>query len=73
MTTTFGSWLIDQQHRNDPIGDLAKDFSSACKWRNEDPAAKSPDQVSFQMDCLGACDLAYEALDAAATEWRRSR
>lgn len=73
MTESFGTWLKDQAHRDDPIGDLAKDFISACKWRNEDPAAKAPHHVRYQMGCLDASTEAYAALDQAAAEWQGSR
>jgi hypothetical protein len=34
---TFGSWLLRQQHRDDPIGDLAKDFIQDFRWNEFDP------------------------------------
>lgn len=73
MNQSFGSWLQAQQHRNDPIGDLAQDFAQACRLRKEDPLTKTRDHVAFQMACLSACTEAYEALDAAAAEWSVSR
>jgi hypothetical protein len=73
MTQAFGTWLKDQQHRDDPIGDLANDFISACKWRKETPDAKTTDGVQFQMACLGASNEAYAALDQAVAEWKASR
>ena len=27
--STFGSWLRSQNHRNDPVGDLARDFRAS--------------------------------------------
>ena len=72
MTQSFGSWLIAQQHRNDDVGDLAQDFAQACRLRQEDPLPKTQDHVAFQMACLSACTEAYEALDAAASEWSAS-
>lgn len=73
MTQPFGAWLKDQQHRNDPTGDLAKDFLSACRVRKEDPLTKAHDDVRFQMACMSACSDAYEALEAAVAEWQASR
>lgn len=73
MPKTFGAWLKAQQHRKDSIGDLAQDFITACKWRKEHPPAFEPEDLELQMTCLGACDAAYEALDAAAAEWRASQ
>lgn len=73
MTKTFGAWLKAQQHRDDLVGDLARDFISACRWREEDPLTKTRDHVAFQMGCLSACPEAYEALDVAAIEWQASR
>jgi hypothetical protein len=34
---TFGSWLLRQQHRDDPIGDLASDFIRDFRWNEFDP------------------------------------
>lgn len=73
MPKTFGAWLKAQQHRDDPIGDLAEDFIDACRWRKEDPLIKTRDQVAFQMASLSACAEAYKALDAAELEWKASR
>jgi len=73
MPKTFGAWLKAQQERNDPVGDLARDFIDACRWMKNDPMAMSPGSVTLQMACLNACSEAYEALDAAAAEWEGSR
>lgn len=73
MAKSFGSWLKAQKHRNDLIGDLAKDFITACRWREEDPLTKTRDHVAFQMACMNACSEAFEALDAAELEWKVSR
>ena len=73
MAQSFGSWLKAQRDRNDPVGDLAQDFITACKWRDEDPDLKDPHHVRFQMDCLSASSEAHAALDAAAAEWQASR
>ena len=73
MPKTFGAWLKAQQDRNDPVGDLARDFIDACRWRKEHPPAFEPDDLKLQMDCLGASDAAYDAFDAACAEWRAYR
>ena len=73
MAQSFGSWLKAQQHRDDPIGELAGDFLTACKLRKEHPPAFEPEDLQLQMTCLGACDAARQAFDAACREWRASR
>jgi hypothetical protein len=73
MTQAFGTWLKQQQHRDDPIGDFAQDFITACKWRKENPSTKTTDHVRFQMACLSASAEAYDALKQATAEWEASR
>lgn len=73
MPKTFGAWLKAQQHRDDQIGDLAKDFITACKWRKEHPLAFQPEDLQLQMTCLGACNAAQQAFKAACKEWKASR
>lgn len=70
MAQTFGAWLTQQQHREDAIGDFAKDFIGACRWRKEDPETLSDDQVRWQMLCLDACIEATRAFNRAKREWR---
>lgn len=73
MAKSFGSWLKAQQHRDDPIGDLAQDFITACKWRKENPERLGDDDVRFQMDCLSASVEAIRAFRQAKREWSASR
>jgi hypothetical protein len=73
MAQSFGAWLKAQQDRNDLVGDLASDFITACKWRDEDPELMTTDHVRFQMGCLSASLDAYRALAKASKEWQRSR
>ena len=66
QNTTFTAWLRTQTHRNDPIGDLARDFTADPRART----ARSPNGVQSLLLEAGACHEAHEACDAAAKEWQ---
>lgn len=63
----FESWLIKQKHRDDPIGDLAKDFISAKIIREDRKCNKE------MLDKWGACQAAYDALDKAKQEYNNTQ
>lgn len=74
MAKSFGSWLKAQQHRDDPIGDLAQDFLADIK-RTEHPWPShwSVTTLRHRLEFQCACDGAFEALDQAVAEWKASR
>jgi hypothetical protein len=57
---TFEEWLVTQKNRNDPIGDLAKDFDFT---RNKKCDEK-------HLGRWEACKEAYDALKEARKEYR---
>jgi len=59
----FENWLIKQQDRDDPIGDLAKDFILAQKINPFKTLKES-------MGIFSPCHEAYEALKDARKEFR---
>lgn len=66
-TTPFYRWLLKQQNRNDPIGDLAKDVLSDKSF----PAGIS--SLREQKEHLikqSACDEAIQALEEAYAEFK---
>ena len=66
----FGTWLKAQTRRDDPIGDLAKDFLRDCRLRKITPVSiGKPSDLRALM--LGACPEALRALREAAGEFRR--
>lgn len=74
MTTTtprtFGAWLKTQQRRDDPIGDLARDFLRDCRLRKITPdSIGKPSELRDLM--TDACREASQALREAAGEYRR--
>ncbi len=59
----FEKWLLKQRKRNDPIGDLARDFASHKQWH---PRLKLTREVLVDED---ACQGAFDALEQATCEW----
>ena len=65
---TFYEWLIEQRRRNDPVGDLSRDFR-----RDQDlPANKSYQHLLSHLWDVHACDGAIDAMRRARREWIRS-
>jgi hypothetical protein len=58
----FATWLLGQRFRNDPVGDVARDFSLAG-------VGETTDQVRRHMVSLGATPAAMRALSQAVKEW----
>jgi uncharacterized protein YozE (UPF0346 family) len=64
---TFNAWLRRQRHRQDPVGDLARDAFSDPHWP---PVARH--QRKYLVG-VNSCEGAMAALDRAHTEWRADR
>jgi hypothetical protein len=60
---TFEAWLSKQKMRQDPIGDLARDFISTKKMYGSKKCTHD------QLTKYGAIKEAHEALDAALDEY----
>jgi len=67
MTTSFAEWLTDQQHRDDPVGDLARDADL-----DPQPVGTVATFRDRLLD-LGVSPATLAALDRAATEWETNR
>lgn len=61
----FGAWLQAQSHRDDPVGDLARDMSA-------DPAGPATDDVVTVLDYVATVGgtNASAACRSALAEWR---
>ncbi len=71
----FEEWLKTQKHRDDPIGDLAKDYIAARKMIRAPFARRSDDRHSSNIEKqLAAWDAGfhvYEVLEEAKEEYTR--
>jgi hypothetical protein len=59
---SFSQWLKKQVKRNDPIGDLAGDYTCS---KDKNPGYSKKSWLSYLYSC-GAC---YEAIDAFEEAW----
>ena len=68
---TFQMWLKEQNLRNDPVGDVARDFCQDLqKVRLLPLRIPSPTSLVTHMKSLGACEAAIRAAKEAGKEWR---
>jgi DNA-binding XRE family transcriptional regulator len=67
---TFYAWLIEQQMRRGPIGDLAKDAAGDLTFPMN---TSSRPKLRAHIRSHSACVPAIEALDEALREWRALR
>ncbi|MFG1619523.1 hypothetical protein ACGFI3_42795 [Nonomuraea wenchangensis] len=74
---TFGAWLTAQADRNDPVGDLARDYLASCGCRRDSCSPRNRPRsvagVRRNLDNHDAIPEAYDALDRAAAEWRSAQ
>ncbi len=64
---SFFSWLMHQQGRHDPTGDLARDVALDHRWPSE---ACELEEVLDYLGEVGAMDRACAAASAAWAEYR---
>ena len=64
----FADWLLAQTHRDDAVGDLARDFAEPGP--HDVVGASTVDDVRAELDDYNADPAAYRTLDEAAVEWR---
>lgn len=64
MHESFGAWMRRQQHREDAVGDLARDLAA-------DPLRPADDHVTTVLDYVARVggDIAATACVAASREW----
>jgi hypothetical protein len=73
MAQSFGSWLKAQQHRDDPIGDLAQDFLRDIKSTEHGwPSSWSATTLRHRLMFLDASGPVFDALEQAKAEWDAS-
>lgn len=65
---TFRDWLRDQESREDPLGDLARDVAADRKC----PDNPAPGDLITHLHAVHACQKAVDAAMRAAIEWRES-
>lgn len=65
--TEFTKWLRQQEQRDDPIGDLARDLARDQYYRLTNPGLN---QIYNYLRARGACDEALAALVEAYREWQ---
>lgn len=64
-TYSFNKWLMaDQTHRDDPVGDLARDAFHDPEWPTTEVAQMQ------RLSEMGACQGAHDALEQAWQEYR---
>lgn len=66
---TFSSWLLQHQHRDDVVGDLARDFSAAVALQVHPEQFETPEGLLTELSAIAS----PEALDAvleAGQQWR---
>lgn len=78
---TFLNWIAEQHHRDDVVGDLARDVRDDKKslqryFSNRSFSPLDLPEISFQdmhryMRTQGACSEALEALIEAYREWKK--
>jgi hypothetical protein len=67
--STFPDWLVRQAHRDDPVGDIARDMLDDPRWPNgERLLAEYFDYLIAER----ASQLALQALQQAWDEWSAS-
>ena len=69
MSKSFGVWLKQQSNRDEPIGDLATDFITWCKFKQRKPSQfKTADD--FHEACSWQfCSAAEDAFEEASDEF----
>jgi uncharacterized protein YozE (UPF0346 family) len=70
MSGGFKAWLRHQQHRRDPVGDLARDAHHDHEWPRGSARLRT---LHDHLDEMNACAAAHDALDRAWLEWDRER
>jgi hypothetical protein len=66
---SFTDWLTNQEGRDDPVGDLARDKAQDRYW----PTTGSVQVYRSHLDSMNAVPNALDALDRAWTEYQAYR
>lgn len=69
--TTFSAWLRLQRDREDPVGDLARDFIEGTLRGHHGRTYRTVHGFRRMLDRVGASPLVYLSLDRASAEFDR--
>lgn len=64
MKPTFRAWLGAQKKRNDPVGDLARD------WLSDRGRPRGPLNLDRMVERIYECHGSFMAVDAAERAWK---
>jgi hypothetical protein len=64
----FHTWLISQAERDDPVGDMARDYSNGVNTSDHEPA-DSPEHLLDILERKWASDWGMDAARSATEEW----
>lgn len=70
---TFTNWLLEQKGRDDPVGDLARDFQRDLNLKSDTSVHTNFLFSKTYLIRHNACDGALEAYDQAKKEWKASK
>jgi hypothetical protein len=70
QTSPFHDWLVLQADRDDPIGDIAKDYAAGVR-DSDHRIAGTPDQLMEILEETGYSFNAYRAAEDAVVEWTK--
>ena len=74
MRPSFRCWLLSQRGRNDPVGDLARDFFQDVAEDCMPEEARSFEEIQGHILAEhGCCDGCRKALKAANRAYKRRR
>ena len=69
---SFYHWILEQTHRNDPIGDLAKDIELDFTETKVKRKPRTLDQWEAHLGCRGCSYVALVTLEEAYKEYVES-
>lgn len=69
--TPFHDWLTRQTDRDDPVGDVARDYATSVHW-SEHGIAGTPGDLLAMFNEVDYAPKAYDALVRAITEYMRT-
>lgn len=71
---SYRKWLLDQEHRNDYIGDLARDMIEDILWKDMPDNCQSFSEVSEHiLNERGCCEGCIEAVRKSRREYMGRR
>lgn len=70
--TTFAEWLQQQDHRDDTVGDLARDFTAAARIGMHGHHYDTPEALLAALPRTASTE-AREATEQAGNEWRATQ